>query len=482
MKKSIVFILMMVFTALDAMAHNPRLTLGKMFPAPKEWTGSAWGKDPLEWNILDYQHGLVTAYCKDKNRAHFIRFDEEFNIKSSFSAKVLPEAEELSHRIYDQKIHFILQEHEDIVHLVFDEQSLQLLKQETLFKMKTTKYAAVEVKYAEHGDFAAIVVRYLPKKELFDVVISHDVHLYDMNFQPIANGVFDKVKYPIISFNKRFAYASAWTVTDDGKVVLASVKVAEKPKSQPRFGKSGGRMDVAVLSHEGMRTWFAKDIPWQGLPVGFVGNTTAEDIAKQDKSDPVDMNLKTGTIFDYDGKQMKLYLMNMIFDYDFDLNEVTPMKRFGQSLNPPFYTSGASNYINTKKDGIIIEEDRGYAWIKPELEESFIGYWGDRDNVTKLFQKRFQIAEEQFTFYYQDRYYLVEKITKFKNWIAMENTFRLRIKSIDKDNKMTETTLDTDLTGKKLRFFRISDGRYLFWQQFAKQDKQLMQCLGFLEF
>ena len=147
---------MMVFTALDAMAHNPQLTLGKMFPAPKEWTGSAWGKDPLEWNILDYQHGLVTAYCKDKNRAHFIRFDEEFNIKSSFSAKVLPEAEELSHRIYDQKIHFILQEHEDIVHLVFDEQSLQLLKQETLFKMKTTKYAAVEVKYAEHGDFAAI--------------------------------------------------------------------------------------------------------------------------------------------------------------------------------------------------------------------------------------------------------------------------------------------------------------------------------------
>ena len=102
--------------------------------------------------------------------------------------------------------------------------------------------------------------------------------------------------------------------------------------------------------------------------------------------------------------------------------------------------------------------------------------------MTKLFQKRFQIAEEQFTFYYQDRYYLVEKITKFKNWIAMENTFRLRIKSIDKDNKMTETTLDTDLTGKKLRFFRISDGRYLFWQQFAKQDKQLMQCLGVLEF
>lgn len=482
MKKLLIVALMLVLTSLQGLAQSPKLTLGKMFPAPKEWTGSAWGKDPLEWKIMDFKNGLVTAYCKDKNRGHIIRFDQEFNIKSSFTGKILPEAEELSCKIYDHKIHIILVEYEDIVHLEFDEQSLQLLKHETLFKLKTTKYAPIEVKYSDNGEYVAIVTRYLPKKELFDVTISHEVYLYDKNFNLIANDEFDKVKYPIISFNKRYAYASAWTVTNDGKVVLTSVKVAEKPKSQPRFGKSGGRMDVGVLSKDGMRTSFAKDIPWQGLPVGFVGNTTAEDIAKQDKSDGVDMNLKTGTIFEYDGDQLKLYLMNMIFDYDFDLNEVTPMMRFSQSLNPPFLTSGASNYIATKDDGIIIEEDRGFAWIKPDMEQSRIGYWGARDNVTKLFQKRFQISEEQFTFYYNGRYYLVEKTTKFKNWLAMENTFRLHIKSIDKQNQVEETTLDTDLTGKQLRFFKIADGKYLFWQQLAKQDNQLMQCLGFLEF
>ena len=250
MKKCLISIFVLLCTVLNIRAQSCNLILEDKQELPKTMKNRYW-------NLLAYEDGKVLA-CDYKLRTLTLsRFDKNFNVFQEVSVKKLPENMAMLHA-GDQTIDGIFYDKSNVVHIVFDKQTLQQQKQEVLFTQEkyrsfAFKYTDIYTRWSENGKYLAVFAIW-DHSTVGLAFSSNHIYLYNDKFEPFGHWSVDEDKRCVSLGSRENAglwehYYPALEVTNDGTVVYAALHDIGSNIYSDKYG-TGSKLNIHILSKD----------------------------------------------------------------------------------------------------------------------------------------------------------------------------------------------------------------------------------------
>lgn len=209
------------------------------------------------WNLLKYDNGDVIAYENTSSAFSLVRFDKTFTVKQENSVKKAPQ--NLAY-IYvgESRIDAVLYDKNNIQHLTFDRNTLQVLKTDILleqqkYKGSAAKYSHVFVQTSPNGKYIAVFAMWEHSGSM--AFSSNQLLLYNDQFEKVGGWSIDEdMRHLTLDSKASYAlwqyYYPTFKLCDDGTVVYAALSDYASNLYSSEFG-SGSFLKVHVLTKDG---------------------------------------------------------------------------------------------------------------------------------------------------------------------------------------------------------------------------------------
>lgn len=249
--------LLFTLMSIGAWAESYSLTLGDRQELPKTMKGK-------NWSLLSSDGTMVLAYQMSRGTLTLARFDKQFNVQKETALKKLPENLVCMNE-GEQTIDAVVYDKNNVVHLAFDKQSLELKKQEVMIQQETCrkfadKYSDVYARWSDNGKYLVLFAIWDHSKVGLAYSSNH-IYLYNDRLEPIANWSLDEDKRCVeISDSKGNSalwqlYHPNFELTDDGTIYYVATQAFASNLYSDQYG-SGTTLSAHVLSPDGSRQDF----------------------------------------------------------------------------------------------------------------------------------------------------------------------------------------------------------------------------------
>lgn len=440
-------------------------TFGELHPIMKELGANSQKYSNVSgWSILDYQNSEVTAYYIKGGTMNIVRFDEKFYVTAKQSIKVTSIL-----RVYkSEKVYEIFAQGNilsNITYYVVDRQTLEILEKKKF--VVDDGQGALSISCSDNGKYYAIVTKTVPQQGVnpFGVKSSYryrfNYYLFNKDFSLLGSGSFtDDTKSKVFS-TWNYCYANSWLLTDEGELVFANFKFVNKDKlveeNTEEFGASRFKLDVCRYTVAGgLKVQSVPNVQLPGVPYSYI------------------LNLKGADILGYDGHEMKIYFLNLLYHYSFDENKVTTLAALPRYVATTMYSTGLSGLSGDGKGNYIINFGDEWVWIKPNPAESVIGSWYKNER----FKNR---SWSGLNFIYNHVYYRIQGARNLYD--SSRFVGEPEYVSVLKDGREYDDipVAEDRLCGYGEKIYHyLSPGKYLVWHRLINTSEGMMQRLGTL--